>query len=88
MKNSTLFNEPKSPSYCPYCGKRGIHLRTDEVEITIRGIHFKYTEIVAECFSCKEEIYVPYINDYNCDSREHAYVTAKNRKENSDGRTD
>ena len=81
MKNSTLFDEPKSPSYCPYCGKRGIHLLSDDVEITIRGIHFKYTEIVAECFTCKEEIYIKYINDYNCENREYAYKAAKARKD-------
>ena len=69
------------PSYCPYCGKRGIHLRLDDVEMTIRGVHFKYDEIVAECISCKEEIYVPFINDYNCESREYAYEAAKARKE-------
>ena len=88
MKNGILFDEPKSPSYCPYCGKRGINLRSDDVEITVRGIHFKYIEIVAECFTCKEEIYVPYINDYNCESREYAYQMAKERKEQNDGRTD
>ena len=79
MTNAELIKSV--PSYCPYCGEHGIHLRTDEVEITIRGFHFKYTEIVAECISCKEEIYVPFINDYNCESRECAFVTAKARKE-------
>ena len=75
MYNGTLFDEPKSPTYCPYCGKR--------------GIHFKYAEIVAECFTCKEEIYVPFINDYNCESREYAYNAAKARKDGeSDERTD
>lgn len=77
--------------YCPYCGERGINLRTDDVEMTIRGVHFKYGELVAECFVCKEEIYVPFINDYNRDAREYAYATAKELKrvtQNEQHRTD
>lgn len=77
------FTEPQSYRYCPYCGNHGIHLRCDEVEFNVRGIYVKYTEIVAECSTCEQEIYIPSINDWNCENREYAYQNAKTEREES-----
>ena len=75
------FTEPQPYRYCPYCGNHGIHLRCDDVEFEARGIHVKCTEIVAECSTCEQEIYIPTINDWNCENREYAYQNAKTERE-------
>lgn len=76
------FTEPQQYRYCPYCGGHGIHLRCDDVELNVRGVFFKFYEIVAECSTCEQEIYIPSINDWNCENREYAYQNAKaERKE-------
>lgn len=75
------FTEPQQYRFCPYCGGHGIHLRCDEVEFQVRGIHAKYMELVAECITCEQEIYIPSINDWNCENREYAYQNAKAERE-------
>lgn len=71
------FTEPQQYRFCPYCGGHGIHLRCDAVEFNVRGINVKCFEIVAECSTCEKEIYIPSINDWNCENREYAYLTAR-----------
>ena len=71
------FREPNTYRYCPYCGEYGIHLRCNVSEFDVRGIPVKCDEIIAECSSCGQEIYIPSINDWNCENREYAYQVAK-----------
>ena len=82
------FREPSAYRYCPYCGEHGIHLRCVGSEFDVRGIHVKCDEIIAECSSCGQEIYIPSINDWNCENREYAYQVAKAKRGESDERTD
>lgn len=78
------YREPSAYLYCPYCGEKGIHLRCNDSEFDVRGIHVKCDEIVAECSSCGQEIYIPSINDWNCENREYAYQVAKEKRGESD----
>ncbi len=75
------FTEPDTYQYCPYCGGHGIHLRCKDVEFNVRGISVKCDELVAKCFSCEQEIYIPSINNWNCENREYAYQRAKAERE-------
>lgn len=77
-------DESKLYKYCPYCGEKGIHLRCVVTEFEVKGIRVKCDELVAECLSCRQEIYIPTINDWNCENREYAYQRAKERKEQND----
>jgi transcription elongation factor Elf1 len=82
------FTEPQQYRFCPYCGEHGIHLRCTVSEFDVRGIHVKCDELIAECSSCGQEIYVPSVNDWNCENREYAYQVAKAKRGERDGRTD
>lgn len=60
--------------YCTSCDKENIyHLKSQRVNMKIRGIFFNYVEQTAYCNECGEEVYVPEINDSNATAREKAY---------------
>ena len=80
-RSPKVFTEPQPYRYCPYCGNHGIHLRCNVSEFDARGIHVKCDELIAECSSCGHEIYIPSINDWNCENREYAYQNAKTERE-------
>lgn len=66
--------------FCVKCGKkRSYHVSRHQDRITVRGIEFVYPEYVAHCAACGERIYVPTVNDMNCEIRERYYKEAKQK---------
>lgn len=66
-------NDDKT-AFCVECGKKKAYTVISRREkITIRGTEFTYVEQTAYCADCKEEVYVPEINDQNVQAREDAY---------------
>lgn len=69
--------ELKQRAYCLQCNaKTAYTIRSQRVEMTVRGITFGYTEESAYCVECGEMVYVPEVNDRNVKSREDAYRRA------------
>ena len=63
--------------YCINCDKKNTYcVKSQRVDIKIRGIAFSYVEQAAYCSECGEEVYVPEINDLNVVAREEAYRQA------------
>ena len=63
--------------YCINCDEKNTYsVRSQRIEMEVRGIPFSYVEQVAYCSKCGEEVYVPEINDLNVSAREDAYRTA------------
>lgn len=63
--------------YCINCDKKNTYyLKSQRVNMDIRGIFFGCVEQTAYCSECGEEVYVPEINDLNVIAREDAYRKA------------
>lgn len=63
--------------YCINCDKKNTYyLKSQRVNMDIRGIFFGYVEQTAYCSECGEEVYIPEINDLNVIAREDAYRKA------------
>lgn len=63
--------------YCINCDDKTEYLiKSQRVDMSVRGIEFSYVEHTAYCATCGEEVYVPEVNDLNVSSREDAYRKA------------
>lgn len=63
--------------FCTKCGQKvSYSIKTEIIELTIRGVTFNYAEMSANCGNCNQSVYVPEINDANVESREEAYRKA------------
>ena len=59
---------------CPKCRRHvGYKVKSSEDEFVIEGKTYSYISLTAICSWCASEIYVPLINDLNCEAREAAY---------------
>lgn len=64
-------------TFCINCGEKTEYIvKSQRVDMSVRGIEFSYVEHTAYCSVCGEEVYVPEINDLNVASREEAYRKA------------
>jgi len=60
--------------FCVYCGKlEEILVRCRIIKQVNNNVSFCYEEQYALCQNCGMEIYVPEINDVNCNARNQAY---------------
>lgn len=67
-------------TFCLECGCRQPYLRkTRFVKDVFRGVRFTWVETTAYCAVCGQEVYVPEVNDRNCESREQAYMDETHR---------
>ncbi len=61
-------------AYCFNCdAPQSFETMSSRETATVRGITFSYVEKRAFCSVCREEVYVPEINDENVQAREDAY---------------
>lgn len=68
-------------AFCINCGcKQNYIIKSHMDTLTVRNIEFSYMEKTAYCSECGKEVYVPEINDYNCEAREIAYSLKANNK--------
>lgn len=68
--------------FCMHCmDELPYYAREKDVSVTVRDVEFQYSELTAYCLCCGKEIYVPYINDVNCERRKLAYWRSKNDTE-------
>lgn len=75
-----MSNASASLAFCADCNQKVTYkVDSRDIELTIRGTSFKYSEKFAVCAICGEEIYVPEINDANVAAREAAYTAAKKK---------
>ena len=59
---------------CLKCNRRvGYKITASTNDFVVHGATYSYTELAAVCSRCSAEIYVPLINDLNCEAREAAY---------------
>lgn len=65
---------------CLECGHDKFLLSSEAVTLTVHGVEFTYDELIVECSSCGEEVYIPEINDANVDIRFAAYKKAIGEK--------
>lgn len=64
-------------AFCMECGRPVEYsIKSEVIELTIRGVTFSYVELSAYCRECGCNIYVSEINDNNAESREEAYRKA------------
>lgn len=64
-------------AFCINCGCENKYRKiTEKTETEVRGVQFNYTETLAICEKCGEELYIPEINDSNAQAREDAYRKA------------
>lgn len=64
-------------AYCIGCNEKTAYtVKSQRVEMEVRGTKFYYIEQTAYCRKCGEAVYVPEINDSNVLSREEAYRKA------------
>lgn len=64
-------------AYCIGCNEKTAYtVKSQRVEMEVRGTKFYYIEQTAYCRECGEAVYVPEINDSNVLSREEAYRNA------------
>lgn len=64
-------------TYCIGCNEKTAYtVKSQRVEMEVRGTKFYYIEQTAYCRECGEAVYVPEINDSNVLSREEAYRKA------------
>ena len=64
-------------AYCIGCNEKTAYtVKSQRVEMEVRGTKFYYIEQTAYCRECGEAVYVPEINDSNVLSREEAYRKA------------
>ena len=74
MKTKTV-----DKAFCLKCNdKTPYNLRERYVEVSIKGLTFIYPEQYACCSRCSKELYVPAVNDENCERIKHYYITCKN----------
>lgn len=60
--------------FCINCGCKQSYIVKSHIDsLTVRNVEFTYLEKNAYCSICGEEVYVPEVNDYNCEAREIAY---------------
>lgn len=60
--------------FCINCGRHvGYRVEAKPASFEMRDKTIQYDEVIAVCARCSQELYVPYINDLNCDSVEEAY---------------
>lgn len=68
-------------TFCINCGCKQDYIVKDRIDsLNVRGIEFTYLEEIDYCSNCGKEVYVPEINDYNCEARENAYSLKANNK--------
>lgn len=65
----------------PFCMKCGDFVdytaETKLVRNVVRGTSYSFFGIVARCKKCGDEVYVPAVNDINCQASEDAYFEVK-----------
>lgn len=65
-------------AFCLECRSKQLYtVQSSREKLIVRGTEFEYTELRAFCTSCGEEVYVPEINDANCDARLRAWEGRK-----------
>lgn len=75
--NKIATEEMPQTAFCINCGCISKYRSVmEEAEAEVRGVQFSYTEMLAICEKCGEELYVPEINDSNAQAREDAYREA------------
>lgn len=63
--------------FCIECSRKVTYsVKSERVELNVRGTKFSYVELFAICEECGSEIYLPEINDANVEAREEAYRKA------------
>lgn len=63
--------------YCLQCDKKIEYtVKSQQRNMTVRGVDFSYVEQVAYCPICGEEVYAPDVNDHNVWASENAYRKA------------
>ncbi len=68
----------ENTAYCVNCDSHTRYqVKSQEIDITVRGTKFGYIEQLAYCCECGEEVYVPEINDRNATSRENAFRASR-----------
>lgn len=76
----TTISNKDGKAFCVNCGKRQPYNLGMSVETLDRkDIPYTYIHLTAFCSICKEEIYVPEINDANVQARLSSYNEAKRR---------
>lgn len=67
--------------FCEYCGcKQPCEEFVVPRTITVRGRTFSYNHKLVACTECREEIYVPKINDENVLARLNAYFGGQKKE--------
>lgn len=63
--------------FCIECSRKvSYSVKSERVELNVRGTKFSYIEQSAVCTECGNELYLPDINDSNVAAREEAYRKA------------
>ena len=61
-------------AYCITCGRyRRVRVKKELTEALVKGIQLVYYERSAFCRRCGNEVYVPEVNDENCEARLQAF---------------